>query len=176
MAEERHLLERTLKNAATESKSRFSELARRHFATLESCLDKATTGPTWLADARIANLVAEALRYRDGTEYTLDVYSIMPNHVHAVFEPLMLNNLPKPLSLIMHSLKRHTAERANRILNRTGKFWEHESFDHYIRNRAEWKRIVEYVLENPVKAGLVKSWTEWPWNYVRGSLAKPDAS
>src|SRR5207245_2988979 len=111
-----------------------------------------------------------------GTEYTLDVYSIMPNHVHAVFEPLMLNNLPKPLSLIMHSLKRHTAERANRILNRTGKFWEHESFDHYIRNRAEWKRIVEYVLENPVKAGLVKSWTEWPWNYVRGSLAKPDAS
>src|SRR5438477_649202 len=81
--------------------------------------------------------------------------------------PLELNNTPASLSSIMHSLKRNTAKRANQILSRSGAFWEHESFDHYIRNRAEGKRIIKYVLQNPVKAGLVKAWEEWPWNYVR---------
>ena len=176
MAKERRLLEQTQRTNVTNSKSRLAELARRHFAILESCLDKATTGPTWLRDPRVADVVAEALHHRDGKKYRLDAYSIMPNHVHSVFAPLAYNDVPQSLSSIMHSLKRTTARRANLILNRSGAFWEHESFDHYIRNRAEWKRIVKYVLENPVKAGLVKHWKEWRWNYVRKLPIKPDAS
>ena len=176
VAMKRRLLDQTLKSNTSESRSRFHGLTRRHFAILESCLDKATTGPTWLADARIADLVAEALHYRDGLHYRLDAYSIMPNHVHVVFAPLAGGTLPKSLSSIMHSLKRNSAKRANQILNRAGTFWEHESFDHYIRNRAEWNRIVKYLLENPVKAGLVKCWQEWPWTYLRDSAMKPDAS
>ena len=134
---------------------------------LESCLDKAATGPTWLADPAIADVVAEALNYRDDRVYRLDAYSIMPNHVHTVFAPLNLEAFPVALSSIMHSLKRNTAKRANQILKRSGAFWEHESFDHYIRNEAEFGRIIKYVLENPVKAGLVKRWQDWPWNYLR---------
>jgi REP element-mobilizing transposase RayT len=171
MAEERRSLERTLKANSAESKSRFGELARRHFVMLESCLHKATFGPTWLANSRVAKIIVEALHYRDGQKYRLDAYSIMPNHVHSVFAPLAHDSVPESLSSIMHSLKRNTAKGANQILHRSGVFWEHESFDHYIRNRAEWKRIVEYVLDNPVKAGLVTSRNEWPWNYVRESSA-----
>ena len=176
MADERRLLEEALKKDSVESSSRFRELARRHFAMLESWLDKATIGPTWLADARVAGIVAEALHHRDGKKYRLDAYSIMPNHVHSVFAPLERNNKPESLSSIRHSLKRYTAKRANHLLSRSGAFWEHESFDHYIRNRAEWKRITKYVLQNPVKAKLVRTGEEWPWNYVRDPLAKPDAN
>ena len=176
MAEERRQIERTFKGDALRSRPHLGELARRHFAMLESWLDRATIGPTWLADARVANLVAESLHYRDGRTYRLDAYSIMPNHVHSVFAPLAQNDLPKPLASIMHSLKRNTARRANRVLDRSGAFWEHESFDHYIRDRTEGKRIVKYVIENPVKAGLVKSWKDWPWNYYREPEVKPDAN
>jgi putative transposase len=176
MAGERRLLEEALKNDSGESPSRFRQLARRHFAMLESWLDKATVGPTWLADEGVAAIVVEALHHRDGKKYRLDAYSIMPNHVHTVFAPLAQNNTPESLSSIMHSLKRNTAKRANQLLSRSGAFWEHESFDHYIRNRAEWKRIIKYVLQNPVKAGLVKTCEEWPWNYVREPLEKPNAS
>lgn len=70
----------------------------------------------------------------------------------------------------MHSLKRHTAQQANQVLGRSGIFWAHESFDHYIRDGAERRRIIEYVLQNPVKAGLAKRWQDWPWNYVRTAL------
>jgi putative transposase len=176
MADERRLLKEALKNDPAGSPSRFRELSRRHFSVLESWLDKATIGPTWLADARVADVVAEALHHRDDKKYRLDAYSIMPNHVHSVFAPLAQNDTPESLSSIMHSLKRHTATRANQILARSGAFWEHESFDHFIRNRAESKRVIKYVLQNPVKAGLVKTWEEWPWNYRREPLAERDAS
>jgi len=176
MAEERRLLERSLKTNHSKAKSPLGELARRHFAVLESWLDKATIGPTWLANERIAAIVAEALHHRDGKKYRLAAYSIMPNHVHSVFAPQEQNNVPESLSSIMHSLKRNTAKRANQILGRRGAFWEHESFDHYIRNRAEWKRIVKYILDNPVKAGLVGNWKDWPWNFFRDPQGDPDAS
>jgi REP element-mobilizing transposase RayT len=176
MAEERRQIERASKGDALRGRARLGELARRHFAMLESWLDRATIGPTWLKEARVADLVANALHYRDGKTYRLDAYSIMPNHVHSVFAPLARNDLPTPLSSIMHSLKRNTARRANLVLDRSGAFWEHESFDHYIRNRTEWNRIVKYILENPVKAGLVKSSNDWPWNYFRDPLGTRDAN
>ena len=168
LAEERRLLQQKLNsNQFSTAHSRSINLARRHFAMLEACLDRATEGPTWLSNYAVADLVAEALHYRDAKQYRLDTFSIMPNHVHAVFAPLMKGAVPQSLSSIMHSLKRNTAKRANELLGRSGTSWEHETFDHYIRNQGERKRIVRYVLENPVKAGLVRTWQEWPWNYVR---------
>jgi putative transposase len=100
----------------------------------------------------------------------------MPNHVHTVFAPLTEETSSVPLSAIMHSLKRNTAKQANRLLKRSGYFWEHESFDHYIRNQTEFKRIIKYLLENPVKAGLVDRWKDWRLNYLRDGLRMEDAS
>ena len=44
-------------------------------------------------------------------------------------------------------------------------FWHNESYDHYVRGEKELARIVEYILNNPVKAGLVEDWQEWRFNY-----------
>lgn len=167
MAEERRWREEIQSRIDQPSKSELSALARRHFAVLEKYLDNFTTGPTWLAEPSVADLVAEALHHRDGRVYRLDAFSIMPNHVHSVFTPLMRDETPHSLSSIMHSLKRHTAQQANQVLGRSGIFWAHESFDHYIRDGAERRRIIEYVLQNPVKAGLVECWEDWRWNYLR---------
>lgn len=170
MAEERRWREEIQSRIDPPSKPELSELARRHFAVLEKYLDTARVGPTWLADTRVADLVSAALHYRDGNVYRLDAFTVMPNHVHSVFRPLMRNEQPYSLSSIMHSLKRNTAKQANQVLGRTGPFWAHESFDHYIREGAERKRIIKYVLQNPVKAGLAKRWQDWAWNYVRTAL------
>jgi len=43
---------------------------------------------------------------------------------------------------------------ANLLLGRTGAFWQHESYDHWVRNEREFNRIVAYIEENPVSAGL----------------------
>jgi len=146
---------------------------RLWFAKYDSYLDSAQFGPTWLSDPQVARLVYDGILRRDGKAYNLDAFTIMPNHGHLVAKPLVQNVgqdaiLPYSLARIMHSLKLYTAREANKILGRTGEFWQHESYDHVVRDEQEWQRIIKYVLNNPVKAGLVDTWENWPWNYFRG--------
>lgn len=150
---------------------------RRDLFKLERAIEKAGQHCHWLSDPRIADLVAEAIRFRDGKVYDLVAYTIMSNHAHIVFgigAPDLLEHVGQidnlsnePVSKIMQSLKRHTAREANRILGRQGAFWQDESYDHVIRNSEELERIIQYVLHNPVKAGYVKNWRDWNWSYSR---------
>jgi putative transposase len=128
------------------------------FNKMDNGLHSAPRGPKWLADPQIAGLVCEALHYRDGKQYELEAYSIMPNHVHIVFTPKCDEGEPYPLSRIMQSLKGNTARKANQLLGRQGAFWKHESYDHVVRDNQEFKRIVDYVVMNPVRASLPPRW------------------
>ena len=139
---------------------------KKQFARWDAYLDRMPNGPYWLRQPEIASIVVESLHHRHGNKYDLDTFSVMPNHVHALFTPLEAEDgIYIPLQQIMHSLKRFTARAANKILHRQGQFWHHESHDHAVRDLAELRRIRRYILLNPLKAGLVKSWEEWPWTY-----------
>jgi REP element-mobilizing transposase RayT len=168
-----------------EQKERIEKHNRDWFIKTEAILHRADHGPVWLSEPAVAEKVAENLKRLDGEAYRLDAYSIMSNHVHSVFKPLLstsellrifeseLENFQLTkhpgLSKIMFSLKGRSARECNLILDRHGAFWEHESFDHVIRN-GKFDKTVRYVLNNPVKVGLVSDWQEWPWNYCREEL------
>jgi hypothetical protein len=66
-----------------------------------------------------------------------------------------------PREKIMQSVKRYSARRCNERLGRTGTFWQDESHDHCVRDDEELLRIVRYIEENPVKAGLANSPDAW---------------
>ena len=134
-------------------------LAQEHlFEKWDGELDIARFGPHWLAESEIAEMVCEALRFWDGVYYTLEAFCVMPNHVHWVITPLHKDGQVFSLSKIMHSIKRYTANQANKLLSLHGEFWQHESYDHVVRNTLEYRRIVNYVLENPARAGLEAKW------------------
>jgi REP element-mobilizing transposase RayT len=141
---------------------------KRLFAKWDSFLDNPQSGPMWLTETAVAPIIVNSLHHLDGKQYDLDTYSMMSNHVHVVFTPLEEENgryfaLPR----IMHGLKGYTATEANKVLGRTGRFWQEESYDHIVRDQAELNRIRRYVLYNPVKAGLVDDPEKWPWNYAK---------
>lgn len=141
---------------------------RRAFGRWDAALDNSDSDPRWLADPRIAAVVVEALYYRDERVYDLLAFCVMPNHVHLVCTPLQREGgTYHALHRILQSLKRHTARQANKILKRQGAFWQAESYDHVVRDMDELVRIVQYVVNNPVKAGLVADWEVWPWTYVK---------
>jgi putative transposase len=107
----------------------------------------------------------------------------MPTHIHIVFSLISESRLTEngsssglaarhefPVTKILGSLKKYTARRANDILRRNGDFWQDESYDHLVRDLAELQRLIWYVLQNPVKAGLVKDWQDWPWNYCANEV------
>lgn len=143
-----------------------------YFEKWENYLDKAEFGPRWLAQSEIADIVKEALQYRDGKVIDLHAYCIMSNHVHAVFELLSKSKWDSDLPKIMQSLKRHTARQSNIVLGRKGPFWQDESYDRVIRDNDEYINIVNYVLENPVKVRLASRWEEWKWTYCKPSILK----
>lgn len=156
-------------------------LKKRYFREFDFLLDRVNFGPGWLLNDKVAKIIFDALKYRDNVDYSLICFTIMPNHVHVVFrvedlkekkiKNININWQDKfPVTKILHSLKEFTARESNKVLNRTGQFWQHESYDHIIRNEKEFWNIVNYVLMNPVKVGLVKEWNGWKWSYFNEYL------
>jgi len=118
-------------------------------------------GSRWLSDPRVARRVAEAIHAGESQKefYELQAWSVMPNHVHLLILPRAA--LPK----ITQWIKGRTAREANLLLGRTGEpFWQDESYDHWVRNQKEFHRIVAYIEENPVSAGLAATPEDWPWS------------
>jgi len=42
--------------------------------------------------------------------------------------------------------------------------WQKESYDHWVRNADEFRRIPAYIENNPVTAGLVREPQDYPWS------------
>jgi putative transposase len=132
------------------------------FARAERWLDL-TPAVRHLADVELALVVTKAFFFFAGTRYDLLSFVVMPSHFHWVFRPLeswigsLVPDARKytPRERIMHSIKRYTAEQCNRRLRAEGRFWQPESYDHWVRDVDELERIINYIEYNPVKAGLV---------------------
>jgi REP element-mobilizing transposase RayT len=114
-------------------------------------------GECFLTDPAVAKVVEDAIKFHAGTKYLLHAWTLMPNHGHLMITPLAKMHLPD----IMHSIKSFSAQMANRILRRSGHFWQHESFDRYIRDPRHFNAVVRYIEMNPVKAGLCDKPEDW---------------
>ncbi|MFI5059556.1 MAG: transposase, partial [Candidatus Acidiferrales bacterium] len=127
---------------------------------MDAALDKGSSGPRWLADPEIAAYTeCPILRCAELGRYVLHAYVIMPNHVHMLLEPRV------PLAKITGVLKGVAARDANATLDRIGRpFWQDETFDHWLRNPAEFERIRHYIEWNPVSAGLAAKPEHWEWS------------
>ena len=136
------------------SPSEEQRLERLFSEKIESKLD-AGAGHCTLANPQVADAVAKALRHFDLSRYRLYAWCVMPNHVHALFR-LMGEYV---LADVLHSWKSYSSNIANRLLGMSGEFWQREYYDHLVRSKEEFYRIVNYILRNPDKAGL----REWRW-------------
>ncbi len=152
------------------------EVERRRRA--EAWID-AGHGRCVLRTPSIADMVQGSLLSLDSQRYRLLAWVVMPNHVHALFEPMNGWTTAK----IVASWKKFTARRicdflqedsdrqaaekknANREIGvpRTP-VWHREYWDRYIRNEGHLRRAVEYIHMNPVKAGLAASAESWRWS------------
>jgi len=143
--------------------------ANRKFAIADGALDAATTGPSWLSHPDVADVVQSCLLRgaRELNYFDLFAHVVMPNHVHVLLEPKL------PLQRLTRGIKGHSSQLANRILGRVGQpFWQDESFDHWGRRPSEVERIIQYIENNPVKAGLATNASAWPWSSASPLVAQ----
>lgn len=157
-------------------KEEITKIERRYFKRFDGVLDSATFGDAYLTNPSCMQILQEVLQEDNGVYYHLIAYCIMSNHVHALLDTSVQiqegerwGGVPddyKPLFRIMQRIKSKSAIGLNRMRGTQGQpVWEKETYDRYMRDEAHSDRTIEYILNNPVKAGLVKKWQDWPGNY-----------
>ena len=110
-------------------------------------------------------MVQGSLLNFDSMRYRLLAWVVMPNHVHVLFELVEGWTIAK----IVAAWKKFTARRICDDQRDSGgrpggPVWHREYWDRYIRDERHFKRAVEYIDSNPVKAGLVGRAESWRWS------------
>ena len=83
---------------------------------------------------------------------------VMSDHVHLILRP----HDSETLSTVMKGIKGSSARRLNLRRRTIGTVWQHESFDRIIRSEDELREKLNYMLMNPVRAGIAND----PWKYA----------
>ena len=79
----------------------------------------------------------------------------MPDHLHMLVGILGDSSLCK----LIRDFKR--------IATRKGKIeWQRSFFDHRLRHDESETEKFEYILQNPMRAGLIREGGEWPYVFV----------
>ncbi len=101
--------------------------------------------------------------------YCLHAAVIMPDHVHLILIPKQ----GVTVSRITKGIKGVSARRINALRGATGtSLWQAESWDRIPRNEHEVKEKFEYMLLNPLKAGLTDDPWSYPWWYLNADVGK----
>ena len=87
---------------------------------------------------------------------------VMPDHLHFV-----AGLKQDSLAQLIHSFKSYSAHEINKHLQRQGPFWQPQYHDHAVRKDEDLNEIVNYTLNNPVRAGLVKDFHDYPHWYCK---------
>jgi REP element-mobilizing transposase RayT len=118
-----------------------------------------------LANDEIARELVSAWRdIGERTGWRVGRYVIMPNHVHFSCWPA---DERRSLSDFVGGWKRLTTRRAWQLGHRD-RVWQQQFFDHLLRSDESYGQKWEYVVQNPVRAGLCQRPEEWAY---QGDLA-----
>lgn len=116
-------------------------------------------------------LVLEHLKSGNGKFYRLAAAVAMPDHVHLLIAPLPTYEL----SRVMKGIKGVSARKINQLRQTTGTVWQDESWDRIMRNEDEFLKKLQYMADNPVKAGLVATIDEYDAWYFDSVFLENDA-
>ncbi len=159
--------ERELLNQLDESLDKddaIYKFQRKQFLIIENILDGVNNKEnSFLTNDNIAPVLMEAFDCLENKYcWRIPTFIIMSNHIHCTCiadkEGVKISKKD-----FFTNFKRFTARKINSILNKQGKVWGDENFDHWCRNPQSEASIKKYILDNPIKAGLVKNIDDWKW-------------
>jgi putative transposase len=110
-----------------------------------------------LATAHVARAVIESIAHRNDSQiWFVKVAMLMPDHIH------MLVSFPQSdtrMKTVVSKWKEWNAKTC-RVK------WQRDFFEHRLRNEENERQKANYILANPVRAGLVDHWENWPYRFV----------
>jgi REP element-mobilizing transposase RayT len=115
------------------------------------------------ANHGVASAAVEILHTRAEVEgVPVYAYCVMPDHVHLLIEPSATCDIVTFVARF-----KNLAQRAAWRLGVRGTFWQASFWDHFLRREEQVEVVARYILDNPVRKGLVERWQDYPFS---GSL------
>ncbi|KAF0237203.1 MAG: hypothetical protein FD181_2127 [Prolixibacteraceae bacterium] len=157
-------------------KMEYYTLRKKYIKAYDDLLDADRNPHINLSKPEHTKAIIETLKFWDGVKLENYAFCVMSNHVHWVFSVFEKDKNGEPVYLqdILYSVKRFSASRINVLENRKGELWQKESFDTTIRDEKHLVSTIEYTLNNPVSAGIVKEWKDWPGSWGAANSDSPD--
>ena len=150
---------------ATNASKDMIDYQRYEFKKVESLLDAVKNEPqtNFLAQPEIAKLIVDAFAFIERKySWRFPAFVVMPNHVHCLGVYQDLGDKRTLIETIGY-LKSFVGRSGNKLLGRNGTLWADENFDHWCRTPEKVESVIQYIVNNPVKARLVGKPEEWPW-------------
>jgi putative transposase len=114
------------------------------------------------------HITLDAIRHWHGIKWQLYVAVVMPDHVHALAQPLTRSTGGTfNLAEILHSIKRFSARKINQERGVRGSLWQDERYDRIVRDEAEFLEKWQYIRKNALRAGLASNPEDYPWLYEK---------
>lgn len=149
-------------------KDEYRFLRKMLLKALDDILDAGNHIAVNLSKTENTSIVVNSLCFWEGKKLKNYAICVMPNHVHWVLELYSGDENGEAVWLddILKSVKQFSSSQINKSENRLGKLWQKESWDTTIRDNRHLYEAIEYTRNNPVKAGLVKDWRDWPGTLI----------
>jgi putative transposase len=166
---ELHISQNSNQAVLSEIETKYRLVRRKYIQAFDNLLAMKTKNGIDLSNPELTMIVANTLHFWEGKKIENFAFCVMPNHIHWVFKVLEKDGNGNPVYLqdILYSVKRFSANQINIHENRKGELWQKESFDTTIRDEKHLYSTIEYTLNNPVAAGLVKERHNWKGSWFK---------
>lgn len=134
-------------------------------AAFTLCLDKQSVAAGFsLRDSEIEECLRNLLFTVAGkNECIIPVYCLMPDHQHLIMTG------SKPEANLWQAIVQYKQKTGYWMsIHRPGMRWQKDFYDHILRKNEDIAVQVKYILDNPVRKGLVKNWEEYPFKGAIG--------
>jgi putative transposase len=116
-------------------------------------------GENQLCKSATAEALFESVVFRQGRgDWWVHLFLLMPDHLHT----LVSFPSDKDMKVVISQWKEFTAKKL-------GIEWQRDFFDHRLRHDESLHAKADYILQNPVRRGLIQRPEDWPyvWPPVR---------
>jgi putative transposase len=128
---------------------------QRYFLTLCTCNRK-----KWFQDAAVVDQVRSQLtRIASDLQFAVPAHCLMPDHAHLLVEGTTPTS---DLQQFVVSFKQKTGFEF--AANRNTRLWQDGYYDRILRSDEATLTVVRYILENPVRAGLVARFSDYSFS------------
>ncbi len=142
------------------------EIREKELRRLIAKYEDAGHGSCVLRDYECATIVQDEFLKDHEIAYKLLDWCVMPNHVHVMFR--ILNETP--VHQVLNGWKGASSRKINQLLGSSGKLWQRESYDRFVRDEDHYYACRRYIRENPIKAKLCEKPEDWKFSSAGGAL------